>query len=39
MSRINRWRRTLATRNGRHVITAWLRWHLADEQFAARRTS
>lgn len=26
----------LATRNGRHVITAWLRWHLADEEF--RRT-
>ncbi|MGY0065319.1 poly(ethylene terephthalate) hydrolase family protein [Streptomyces sp. QTS137] len=26
----------LATRNGRHIITAWLRWHLADEEF--RRT-
>ncbi|MFI7345475.1 hypothetical protein ACIBSR_04320 [Streptomyces sp. NPDC049936] len=26
----------LATRNGRHVITAWLRWQLADEEF--RRT-
>ncbi|MEV5016492.1 hypothetical protein ACIGW1_19970 [Streptomyces sp. NPDC053780] len=26
----------LATRNGQHVITAWLRWHLADEEF--RRT-
>ncbi|MGW8066381.1 poly(ethylene terephthalate) hydrolase family protein [Streptomyces ziwulingensis] len=26
----------LATRNGQHVITAWLRWHLADEDF--RRT-
>ncbi len=26
----------LATRNGQHIITAWLRWHLADEQF--RRT-
>ncbi|MFV0132023.1 hypothetical protein ACLGIH_01920 [Streptomyces sp. HMX87] len=25
-----------ATRNGRHIITAWLRWHLADEEF--RRT-
>ncbi|SFC44095.1 hypothetical protein [Streptomyces aidingensis] len=25
-----------ATRNGRHIITAWLRWHLADEDF--RRT-
>ncbi|HSA53198.1 MAG TPA: hypothetical protein VLH10_24180 [Yinghuangia sp.] len=23
----------LATRNGQHVITAWLRWHLADEEF------
>jgi hypothetical protein len=23
----------LATRNGQHIITAWLRWHLADEQF------
>jgi hypothetical protein len=22
-----------ATRNGQHIITAWLRWHLADEQF------
>lgn len=22
-----------ATRNGRHIITAWLRWHLADEEF------
>ncbi|MER7577056.1 hypothetical protein [Streptomyces sp. NPDC126514] len=22
-----------ATRNGQHVITAWLRWHLADEEF------
>jgi hypothetical protein len=27
----------LATRNGQHIITAWLRWHLADEQF--RRTT
>ncbi|GIF72413.1 poly(ethylene terephthalate) hydrolase family protein [Asanoa siamensis] len=27
----------LATRNGQHVITAWLRWHLADETF--RRTT
>lgn len=27
----------LATRNGQHVITAWLRWHLADEEF--RRTT
>jgi hypothetical protein len=26
----------MATRNGQHVITAWLRWHLADEEF--RRT-
>lgn len=26
----------LATRHGQHVITAWLRWHLADEEF--RRT-
>ncbi|MFJ8149109.1 hypothetical protein ACIQ6R_29280 [Streptomyces sp. NPDC096048] len=26
----------LATRNGQHIITAWLRWHLADEEF--RRT-
>ncbi|MDQ0791825.1 hypothetical protein [Streptomyces sp. B1I3] len=26
----------LATRNGQHIITAWLRWHLADEDF--RRT-
>lgn len=26
----------LATRNGQHVITAWLRWHLADEEH--RRT-
>ncbi|MFD3823523.1 hypothetical protein [Streptomyces sp. NPDC058625] len=26
----------LATRNGQHIITAWLRWHLADEKF--RRT-
>ncbi|MCZ9347699.1 hypothetical protein NGM37_59460 [Streptomyces sp. TRM76130] len=25
-----------ATRNGQHIITAWLRWHLADEEF--RRT-
>ncbi|GGS39851.1 hypothetical protein AB0E75_14700 [Streptomyces griseoviridis] len=25
-----------ATRNARHIITAWLRWHLADEEF--RRT-
>ncbi|MCC3651254.1 hypothetical protein LIX60_07180 [Streptomyces sp. S07_1.15] len=25
-----------ATRNGRHIITAWLRWRLADEEF--RRT-
>jgi hypothetical protein len=25
-----------ATRNGQHIITAWLRWHLADETF--RRT-
>ncbi|WP_299531384.1 hypothetical protein [uncultured Streptomyces sp.] len=23
----------LATRNGQHIITAWLRWHLADEEF------
>ncbi|MET7370802.1 hypothetical protein ABZS61_34060 [Streptomyces sp. NPDC005566] len=23
----------LATRNGQHIITAWLRWHLADEDF------
>ncbi|HWU08349.1 MAG TPA: hypothetical protein VN520_18535 [Streptomyces sp.] len=23
----------LATRNGRHIITSWLRWHLADEEF------
>jgi hypothetical protein len=22
-----------ATRNGQHIITAWLRWHLADEEF------
>jgi hypothetical protein len=27
----------LATRNGQHIITAWLRWHLADEEF--RRTT
>ncbi|SDY98570.1 hypothetical protein SAMN05421684_2759 [Asanoa ishikariensis] len=27
----------LATRNGQHVITAWLRWHLAGETF--RRTT
>ncbi|MEV0718490.1 hypothetical protein [Asanoa sp. NPDC050611] len=26
-----------ATRNGQHIITAWLRWHLADESF--RRTT
>ncbi|MFD3655616.1 hypothetical protein [Streptomyces sp. NPDC058620] len=26
----------LATRNGQHIITAWLRWHLADEEL--RRT-
>jgi hypothetical protein len=26
-----------ATRNGQHIITAWLRWHLADEEF--RRTA
>ncbi|WP_461027066.1 poly(ethylene terephthalate) hydrolase family protein [Streptomyces sparsus] len=26
----------MAARNGQHVITAWLRWHLADEEF--RRT-
>jgi hypothetical protein len=26
----------LATRNGQHIITAWMRWHLADEEF--RRT-
>jgi hypothetical protein len=26
----------LATRNGQHIITSWLRWHLADEEF--RRT-
>jgi hypothetical protein len=26
-----------ATRNGQHIITAWLRWHLADEEF--RRTT
>ncbi|WP_119731341.1 poly(ethylene terephthalate) hydrolase family protein [Thermomonospora amylolytica] len=26
----------MATRNGQHIITAWLRWHLADEEF--RRT-
>ena len=26
----------LATRNGQHVITAWLRWHLAEGEF--RRT-
>jgi len=26
-----------ATRNGQHIITAWLRWHLGDEEF--RRTS
>ncbi|MFV2173099.1 hypothetical protein ACFHW2_24550 [Actinomadura sp. LOL_016] len=26
----------LATRNGQHIITAWLRWQLADEEF--RRT-
>ncbi|TDC80963.1 hypothetical protein [Actinomadura sp. 7K507] len=26
----------IATRNGQHIITAWLRWHLADEEF--RRT-
>ncbi|MFE9825007.1 hypothetical protein ACFYSH_23220 [Streptomyces sp. NPDC005791] len=26
----------LATRNGQHIITSWLRWHLADEDF--RRT-
>ncbi|WP_144122648.1 hypothetical protein [Catellatospora sichuanensis] len=25
-----------ATRNAQHIITAWLRWHLADEEF--RRT-
>ncbi|MBC7274333.1 MAG: hypothetical protein H5T76_37460 [Streptomyces sp.] len=25
-----------ATRDGQHTITAWLRWHLADEGF--RRT-
>jgi hypothetical protein len=25
-----------ANRNGQHIITAWLRWHLADEEF--RRT-
>ncbi len=23
----------MATRNGQHIITAWLRWHLADEDF------
>ncbi|MFB8120175.1 hypothetical protein [Streptomyces sp. NPDC055962] len=23
----------MATRNGQHVITAWLRRHLADEEF------
>ncbi|WP_196278907.1 poly(ethylene terephthalate) hydrolase family protein [Catellatospora vulcania] len=26
----------MATRNAQHIITAWLRWHLADEEF--RRT-
>lgn len=26
-----------ATRNGQHIITAWLRWHLGDEEF--RRTT
>nr|BFE72676.1 hypothetical protein GCM10020092_059770 [Actinoplanes digitatis] len=27
----------MATRNAQHIITAWLRWHLGDEEF--RRTT